>query len=81
MPLTTVQDRFVLFAANFPLWNAQAYRASHAVRLNTNKTPCCSMLCMDLPAVHNSMHISGVCLPSGCATLAVLLVICLCCPA
>ncbi len=77
MPLTTVQDRFVVFAANFPLWNAQAYRASHAVRLTTNKTPCCSMLCMNLPA-HICQLYTTVCTSVECA-FQVVVPLLLCC--
>ncbi len=56
MPLTTVQDRSVVFAANTLFCNAKAYRASHAVRHTANKTPYFSMLCIKLPAHAHQLH-------------------------
>ena len=85
MRLTMVQDRFVAFAANTLSWNAQAYTASHAVRLTANKTPYFSMLCIKLPA-HVGQLDTTVGTSVGCAfqvvvPLLLLLVICFWCSA
>ena len=82
MPLTTVQDRFVVFAAFY----------FFGMPMHTEPPTLCQQnaiyqytvhqsACTHLPAAHNGMHVSRVCLASGCTTLAVLLVICLWCSA